>query len=128
MNFKRHYPTDIKEIEMFELTLESPSPVHGIPYKDLDLHGWIYWAETWGAWVYVAEMDPDIGITCHYLHGKTFNGTTYDRCVVNSDRPSKGSFRFEWYYIRTIHVVLNGVRFPGNSFSGRPTSASCAFV
>ena len=128
MNFKRPYPTDIEEIEMLELTLESPSPVHGIPYKDLDLRGWIYWAETWGAWAYVAEMDPDIGITCHYLHGKSFNRTTHDRCIVNIDRPSKGGSRFEAIFISGVHMALNGVRHNSRGFGGRPTVATCAFA
>lgn len=128
MSFKRPYPTDIEEIKMLELTLESPSPVHGVPYKDLDLRGWIYRAKEWEAWVYVAEMDPAIGITCLYLYGKSFNGTTYDRCVVNHRRPSNGSRRFEKHYISTIHMVLNGARPPGGAVFGRPTAATCAFA
>ena len=127
MNFKRLYQTSIEEIELLGLTLESPSPVHGVPYKDLDLRGWVYWAKGWGAWAYIAEMDPAIGITCHYLYGKSFNATTYDRCIVNHNRPGNGSRSFEVHYISTIHIVLNGVRPPFCGLFGHPTSATCAF-
>ena len=127
MNFKKPYPTSIKEIKLLELTLESPSPVHGIPYKDLDLRGWIYWSGDWEAWVYVAEMDSAIGITCQYLHGKTFNHTSYDCCVRNPDRPKKVGASFTKAYIMAVHVILNGVWERGSGYTGKPTEKTCAF-
>ena len=128
MNFKRPYPTDIGEIEMLELTLESPSPVHGIPYKDIDIRGWIYWVAHWEAWAYVAEMDSDIGITCRYLYGRSFFDTTYDQCLKNPARPRKSCREFELWYISIVNEVLNGVRLPAAGLGKHPTAEFCAFA
>ena len=66
------YETSVNKLVNSNITINSPSPVHGIPYKDLNLKGWIYYDQV--GWAQVSDMEYPIGATSQLMYGKTLHG------------------------------------------------------
>lgn len=124
------HETDIDVLARSGITIDSPSPVHGIPYSDLNLRGWV--RDHNGLWAQIKEMEYPIGITAHFMHGRERNGSNYSWCVKNNicgstiENPSR---EFDLSYILTIHSFLNGT-YRGTFIGIRatPSAASCMFA
>ena len=108
-----------------------PSPIHNIPYDQLDLAGWLYWEPTIRQWVKVTHMEYGVGITTQYLDKKPRRGNTYDYCLrIGKSIPWSPDHDASW--INVIHIILAGSWYMESLVVSRhdnePSAQTCAFA